>query len=423
MSAPQPPVVVDAAAPVPMSQQPARSAGTVLAAWGTGGILWGMLIGAVAVAITYGAGAFFGFFFGLVVGAGVGGLAGLVAGGVLIASTRQYAEAVGYGPPARRPVSIWMAAAVAGVVLAGAVPVVAMIAGWSPGGAVASVGAALLSAVLTYYRARGEAVPVTRRSPTRPAEAVLLAGVAGAVVVIASLIAAPLTGFASPFGVGLPLVLGLIDGGLLIAGGVLARPREFAARTAVVTGPLLLLFALIFALIFVPTTLRSPVQQEPMPPPIGSPSDGSDPTDGSIPEEDPSRIPGSPPLYGESYDPTNLAGHLEEQARYSLEIAQVDDPDIPPGTAFPATFVQCPWNPATNQVQAATDIWFDTADDLAAITRVRDYWVSNGYTLVIDDPDLVVVFGAPGTVGAKFSIQTTWDDELRLRMESVCITN
>jgi hypothetical protein len=110
-------------------------------------------------------------------------------------------------------------------------------------------------------------------------------------------------------------------------------------------------------------------------------------------------------------------------ARYSLEIAQVDDPDIPTGTAFPAVFVGCPWDTANDHVQATTDIWFDTADDLAAITRVRDYWVTNGYTLVVDDPDLVVVFGVPEQVGARYSIQTTWDDELRLRMESVCIPN
>jgi hypothetical protein len=117
----------------------------------------------------------------------------------------------------------------------------------------------------------------------------------------------------------------------------------------------------------------------------------------------------------------NLGSGIDEDARASLEIAPVDDPYVSPDTLFPASVGPCPWATEEGMVQATTDIWFDSADDPAAIQRLREYWVSLGYSVVVDDPDLVVVVGAAGLVGAQYSIELTWDEELRLRMQSVCV--
>jgi hypothetical protein len=220
------------------------------------------------------------------------------------------------------------------------------------------------------------------------------------------------------------IVIGVVAafvGVALTGGGVMAIPHaRVAAVTAIVLGPVLALIgvlATIGASSWVASNPEPSIGQE-QPLVQGSPPGGPTVSE----PEDSSRIPAPPPLYGDStLDGYSLGYKLEEEARYSLMIAQVDDPDIPVGTAFPASFVYCAWDAEQDVMQATTDIWFDTADDAAAIQRVREYWTTNGYSLVVDDPDLVVVAGAAGLVGAQFSIETTWDDELRLRMQSVCI--
>ena len=268
----------------------------------------------------------------------------------------------------------------------------------------------------------GPAKP-TRQPTPRPTRALLVAWVAALGVGWAGCIvgATALAGARLEAAIVVGVAAAFVGVGL-VATGVPAIPRvRVAAITAIVIGPILTLGGFVVTIAashWVASHPQLTVLGEPTGP-QGSPPDESSEWEAEA-EGSRNRIHGPPPLYGE-IDIPNLTFGIEEAARYSLMIARVDDADIPEGTAFPATLVQCPWDPENAQVQATTDIWFDTADDPAAIQRVKEYWMTNGYTLVVDDPDLVVVVGVPGSVGAQYSLERTWDDELRLRMQSVCV--
>ena len=363
MSAPQPPMV-DAAASV----QRTWTVGALLVRWLTYGVIVGMGALAILVAIRFGpTGELYLsmlLIYGLAalfIGATLGGTVGLI-GGVIAVASRLPARAVRYGPTpeVRRPTPrrVWLH------LLAW---VAAIIAGWA---GIAGVVRLLTGGDM------GDLLPA--------GIAALLAGVG----VVASAAFALMR-------VRSAAIAGFVIGPMLAFGGGLAT---IGASNWIAANP--------------PLVIAD-----------GSPAvQGSPPGDESEVDGNNGRIPAPPPLYGASdFGTANLTYNLEELARYSLMIAIVDDPDIPPGTSFPAALVECPWATEGEYVQATTDIWFDTADDAAAIERVREYWVTNGATLVVDDPDLVVVVGVPGSVGVQFSIETTWDDELRLRMQSVCV--
>ena len=361
MSAPQPPTLVDAA---PRPKRPASSGGLVVT-WLAWGVIAGITLPALLVVFGFvlgfvSLGAGFIVYLGLPlmpVGAVVGGTLGVLAGAVAVI-VRTRPRPTGYGPALlRQPKPVRTRV---------------LLSAWLVALSVAWTGFIVFA--------------------TGHIEAFIVIGVVAAFVGVA----------------------------LTVAGVAAIRHARLAAVTAIALGPILALIG-VLATVGASSWVASnpqPTIAEELPLVQGSPPGGptlSEP-------EDSSRIPAPPPLYGDStLDGYSLGYELEEAARYSLMIAQVDDPDIPAGTAFPASFVYCAWDAEGGVMQATTDIWFDTADDAAAIQRVREYWTTNGYTLVVDDPDLVVVAGAAGMIGAQYSIETTWDDELRLRMQSVCL--
>ena len=367
MGAPQPPAVVDAAAP---ARRPA-SLGGVTVRWLAWGVVAGTALPLLLVVVGF---VWNGFLVYLavplmLVGATVGGTVGAIAGsGVAVFARADLGSSkdrpTGYGPAAR-----------------------------------------------------------TRQLTPRPVRTLLVAWLAALAVgwVVSIVYATALSGARLEPAIAVGVAAALVGVALTVA-GVTAIPHvRVAAVTAVVIGPLLALGGVLVTIGASWWVATNPVLtiSEEQPGPQGSPPDGYTETEalGSS-----GRIPGPPPLYGDgSLTAANLGSELDEVARYSLIVGPVADDDVSPDTLFPASFVQCPWATEDGMVQATTDIWFDAADDPVAIQHVRDYWVTNGYTLVVDDPDLVVVIGAPGLLGAQYSIERTWDEELRLRMQSVCV--
>ena len=367
MSVPQPPVV-DAAAPA----RPAQSAGGVIVRWLAWGVLAGVIVPVVFVLVRF---AWSGFLVYLalplmLVGATIGGTVGAIVGSGVVVFARgglpsSAVRPTGYGPatltrpPTPRPTR-------------------ALLVGWLAALAVGWASCILYATALSGARL----------------DPAIVVGVAAAFVGVA-----------------------------LVATGALAIPHvRFAAITAIVIGPILTLGGFVMTIgasIWVAEHPPLTAEGEPADPEGAPPSESAEwdaPAEGSS-----NRIPGPPLLYSDgTVNAANVGSVLDVAARGSILIAPVADDDVSPDALFPANLVPCP-SAVEGELQASTDIWFDSVNDPVAIQNLREYWVSLGYTVVVDDPDLVVVAGAPGLVGAQYSIERTWDDELRLRMQSVCV--
>jgi hypothetical protein len=370
MSAPQPSVVVvDAAASTP---RPA-SIGVVIVRWLGWGVLAGVALGVVAAAIGLAwANLPLPFYFavpmmfvGVTVCGTVGGIAGWIAAGSR-SGPRADDRPTGYGP------------------------------------------------------ATG-----IRRSAPRPVRALLVVwvlalavGWAGCIVCVTVLAGGRLD---PAIGVA---VAGAFVGVALVVTGVSAIPYvRVAAITAIVIGPVLALGGFGVAIGASMWLARNPPLTNSGEPelPQGEPpyesSEWEAPAEGSR-----YRMPGPPALISDgTVSAADVGPLLDDAARSSLLIAPVAADDVSPDELFPAALTPCPWATAEGMVQATTDIWFDSDHDPVAIQQLREYWVSLGYTVELNEPDLVVVHGTAGLVGAQFSVERTWDDELRLRMQSVCV--
>ena len=219
--------------------------------------------------------------------------------------------------------------------------------------------------------------------------------------------------------------LGILSTVFLLFGAAFSPERDSSRTTALVVGPILAIISLGLLAMASSMTgysdeeaggyVHPPDPQvqivETAPAPYGAPEGDLAPSD---------RIPAPPARVSLAWNPNLLVDRLAESADRALDLAEVDDPDIQANVRFLPTAVQCPWK--QNATQATIAIWFDTADDDAAIVRVRDFWVLSGYTVVVDDPDLVVVHSDSG-LGTQYSLEKTWDDELLLRMQTTCFLN
>lgn len=160
---------------------------------------------------------------------------------------------------------------------------------------------------------------------------------------------------------------------------------------------------------------------EPRPPVVATPRPDPDPVEVEpIPLDPAAGLPDTPEL-STAFTKDALMTAMQQLADDSFATAgPINDPAIPAGTQpYAVQSEPC----GTTGVRVTLDAWFATGANAAGIARIKPYWESLGYT-ALSEPGHVAAAGREPLPAQSLDLLQTWDDDdLRLRLTSVCVAD
>ncbi len=199
----------------------------------------------------------------------------------------------------------------------------------------------------------------------------------------------------------------------------LARRGRFdspAVIAALSSGGYILLVGIVMA-----AGIAQPPQAQAQSRPPAPPASTFDPDAGEeekAPLDPSAGLPDAPPL-STAFTQVELVAAMQQLADGSFATAgPIDDPEIPAGIqTYPVQLEDC----EGTGVRAVLDIWFATGANAAGLDRIETYWASLGYT-TLSEPGHVAAAGREPLPAQRLDLLQTWDeDDLRLRLTSVCV--
>ena len=214
---------------------------------------------------------------------------------------------------------------------------------------------------------------------------------------------------------------------VLIALGVLRWARSPETNDAVtpvlssLAGVALLGLAIIMVIgVVQPVATASPAPPSPSHTAAPPPDPDAEPSPEPVDPDPGATLPPAPPL-STAFTPDALAAAMQQLADDSIAVAgPIDDPDIPLGTqTYPVVRESC----QGTEVRVTFDVWFATGHNAAGLARIDDYWRSLGYSAETGAGN-VVGAGRDPLPADRLKLEQTWDeDDLRLRLTSLCVVD